>query len=58
MSGEDTCLADSAPTHTILRNKIYFTSLILEEANVNAISGTTNLIKGSERANIMFPGGT
>jgi len=52
------CLTDSATTHTILRNKIYFTSLILEEANVNTISSTANLIESYGRANIMLPGGT
>ena len=58
MSGEDMCLTDSATTHTILRDKIYFTSLTLEEAYVNTISSTANLIEGSKRVNIMLPGGT
>ena len=52
------CLAGSATTHTILRDKIYFTSLTLEEANVNTISGIANLIEGSRIVNIILPGGT
>jgi len=58
MNGEDICLVDSANTHIILRNKIYFTCLILEEDNVNTISGTANLIEGFGRANIMLSVGT
>ena len=49
---------DYATTHTILRDTRYFLSLTLTSGNVSTISGTSNLIKGSERANIMLPKGT
>jgi len=52
------CLANSATTHIILRDKIHFTSLTLKEANVNTISCTINLIEGSRIANIMLLGET
>ena len=52
------CLIDSATTHTILRNKKHFSSLIMRETNVQTISGSINLIEGSGRANILLPGGT
>ena len=55
MMGEDFCLADSATTHTILKDKKYFQQLSLSKAYVNTISGSSNLIEGSERANIMLP---
>ncbi|PIN07745.1 hypothetical protein CDL12_19688 [Handroanthus impetiginosus] len=55
---EEICLADSATTHTILRNKKYFSCLMMREANVTTISGSTNLIEGSRKANILLPGGT
>ena len=58
MDDGDVCLADSAITHTILRDKRYFLSLTLTSGNVNIISSTSNLIEGSERANIMIPKGT
>ena len=49
------CLADCATTHTILRDKRHFLSLTLTSGNVSTISGTSNLIEGSGRANIMLP---
>ena len=58
MDDGDVCLADCATTHTILRDKRYFLSLTLTSSNVSTISGTSNLIEGSERANIMLPKGT
>lgn len=54
----DVCLVDSATTHTILRDKKYFTHLKIAKANVNTISGTSKLIEGSGRATIILPGGT
>ena len=54
----DVCLADCATTHTILRDKRYFLDLTLTNANVSTISGTTYLIEGSRRENIMLPTGT
>ena len=55
---KELCLTDSATTHTILKDKKYFSQLILVEANVNTISGPADLIEGSARANIMLSGGT
>ena len=55
MTSEDFCLADSATTHTILKDKKHFQSLILCKSNVNTISGSSNLIEGSKRAIIMLP---
>ena len=58
MNEGDVCLADYAITHTILRDKRYFLDLTLTNANVSTISGTSNLIESSRRANIMLPKGT
>ena len=58
MIGKDLCLADSCTTHTILKEKKYFQYLILNKASVNTISGSSNLIEGSGRANIILPKGT
>ena len=46
----DICLANSAITHTIFKNKKYFSHLTLREPNVNIISGNTKLIEGSRKA--------
>ena len=54
----DICLADSATTHTILRNQKYFLNLTLLKANVNTISGPADLIEGSGRAMILLPNDT
>ena len=43
INGGDICLADSAPTHTILRDQKYFSHIILVDANVNTISGPAKL---------------
>jgi len=51
------CVLQTVQLHTILRGKIYFTSLTLKEANVNTMLGTINLIEDSERANIMLSRG-
>ncbi|KAL4599649.1 hypothetical protein ACB092_11G141300 [Castanea dentata] len=56
--GEDPCLVDSATTHTILKDKKYFQNLTLFKAKVNTISGSSNMVEGSRRANIMLPNGT
>jgi hypothetical protein len=45
----DLCLADSATTHTILKEKKYFEYLTLTKTNVTTISGPTNMIKSSRR---------
>ena len=55
---ESFCLADSATTHTILKNKAYFSHLTLAKANVNKISGASDIIEGSGRASIVLPNGT
>ena len=52
MNENDVCLVDCASMHTILRDRRYFLELTLTKANVSTISGTTNLVEGSERANI------
>jgi hypothetical protein len=52
---EDLCLANSCIMHTILRDKKYFQYLILNKASVNTISGSSNLIEGSRRTNIILP---
>ena len=54
----DACLADYATTHTILRDKKYFSNFTLAQSNVHTISGPVNLIKGSEKATIILPKGT
>jgi hypothetical protein len=58
MIGENLYLVDSCTTHTIFRDKKYFQYLILNKANVNTILGSSNLIKGSGRANIILLKGT
>ena len=54
----DACLADCATTHTILRDKKYFSNFPLAQSNVHTISGPVDLIKGSGRATIILPKGT
>ena len=58
MDDGDVCLADCSTTHTILRDKRYFLSLTLTSDNVSTISGTSNLIEGFGKANIMLLKGT
>ena len=57
MNEDDVCLIDCATTHTILQDKRYFIKLKLIKSNVGTIFGTTNLVEGSGRANIMLPNG-
>ena len=57
-SNVDACLADCATTHTILRDKKYFSNISLVKSNVNTISGPIDLIQGSGRATIILPRGT
>ncbi|XP_015075510.1 uncharacterized protein LOC107019595 [Solanum pennellii] len=54
MNSED--ILDSATTHTILREKTYFSRM--KKAYVNTISSSTKLIEGSGRAALLLPGGT
>ena len=57
-SSKDACLVDCTTTHTILRDKKYFSYLTLVTFNVQTISGSVDLIKGSKRATIVLPNGT
>ena len=50
----DACLADCATTHTVLRDKKYFSTFTLVQSNVQTISGPVDLIKGSRRATIIY----
>jgi len=52
----DICL-DSATTHTILKDRKYFSHLVSWEIDVNTISGTTKIIEGFGRANKSLYGG-
>ena len=54
-SNVDACFADCVTTHTILRDKKYFSNISLVKSNVNTISGPVDLIQGSERATIILP---
>ena len=58
MNDGNICLADCATTHTILREKKYFLNFIVTNASVSTITGTSDLIEDSGRANIMLPNGT
>ena len=54
----DECLANCATTHTILRDKKYFSNFTLDQSNVHTILGPINLIKGSGKATIILPKGS
>ena len=59
MNDGDICLTDYATKHTILREKKNFIkNLIVTNASVSTISGTSYLIEGFGRENIMLPNGT
>ncbi|KAB2080298.1 hypothetical protein ERO13_A05G059650v2 [Gossypium hirsutum] len=58
MNGKNIYLADSVTTHTILKDKRYFSHLIMKEESVSTISGSTTIIEGSGRAIIFLPRGT
>ena len=58
MNDGDICLADCATTHTILQERKYFLNLIVTNASVSTISGTSDLIEGFGIANIMLLNGT
>lgn len=50
----DFCLADTATTHKILKDKKYFQYFVRSSSEyVNTISGSANLIEGSGRAYII-----
>ncbi|WP_439649177.1 hypothetical protein, partial [Dyella mobilis] len=58
MDSRNICLADSASTHTILRDIKYFSNLKMFKAKVHTIYGVANLIDGSGKADIILSGGT
>ncbi|TYJ00922.1 hypothetical protein E1A91_A13G118400v1, partial [Gossypium mustelinum] len=45
----------SATTHTIFKDKKYFSHLTMSNAHVNTISSSSKLIEGSGRAIILLP---
>ena len=49
----DFCLTDSATTHTILRDRKYFSNLILAKVKVTTISGKSDVIEGLGKAQII-----
>ncbi|KAK6131094.1 hypothetical protein DH2020_035170 [Rehmannia glutinosa] len=55
---KDYCLLDSATTHSILTNKVYFSSVKLCKAQVITISGPIEIIEGFGNATLMLPNGT
>ena len=57
-SEENICIIDSGTTHTILKSKMQFSYLTLQDAVVHIISESAKLIEGSRRATIMLPCGT
>ncbi|KAM1007746.1 hypothetical protein ACFX2A_004365 [Malus domestica] len=57
-SGKVSCLADSATTHTVLRERIYFTNFVPKNAPLTTLSGPSNLIEGYGQARIMLSNGT
>jgi hypothetical protein len=57
-SEENICIVDSGTTHTILKSKMYFSYLTLQDAVVHIISRSAKLIEGSGRATIMLHCGT
>ncbi|KAK6153158.1 hypothetical protein DH2020_012797 [Rehmannia glutinosa] len=54
---KDYCLLDSATTHSILTNKVYFSSVKLCKAQVTTISGPIEIIDGSGNATLMLLNG-
>ena len=56
----DLCLADSASTHTIIKDKKYFSSLKIKDyaGSVSTISGNAKIIMGSGRAKFSMLGET
>lgn len=51
-------MLDSETTHSIFKDKKYFSYLITKETHVSTISNSTKLIKGSRRAIAILLGGT
>ena len=53
-SVSDACLADCATTHTISRDKKYFSNFTLAQSNVHTISGPVNLIKAPAKPILFY----
>ncbi|KAM1261890.1 hypothetical protein ACFX15_026648 [Malus domestica] len=53
-SEEVSCLTDSATTHTVLRERIYFTNFVPKNAPLTTFSGPSNLIEGYSKTHIML----
>ena len=58
INGEDVCLVDSATSHTFFRSTKYFEHISMIKTGVITISGSSNIIEGSGKANIVLPNGT
>ncbi|KAM2711661.1 hypothetical protein EV1_031758 [Malus domestica] len=56
-SGKVSCLADSATTHIVLCECIYFTNFIPNNAPLTTLSGPSNLIEGYGKTRIMLSNG-
>ena len=54
----DECLIDSGSTNTILKHTKFFNELSPAQTPVGTISGVSNLIEGSGRAQIILSSGT
>ena len=54
----DLCIPDSGTTHTILKNRDYFSGIKPTEAVVKTISGPVDLIEGIGKAKFLLPNGT
>ena len=57
-SGEVSCLADSATTHTILHEWHYFTNFVPKKAHLTTLLGSSSLIEGYRKARIMLSNGS
>ena len=57
-NGRDFCLTDCATMHSILRDRKYFSNLVLAKVKVTTIPSQSNVIEGSRKAQIMLPNGT
>ena len=55
---EDTCIVDSATTHTILQSQKYFSQLTKTNSHVWTVSGTSNIIEGFGEASFILPNKT
>ena len=53
----DLCIPDSGTTHTILKNRDYFSEIMPTEAVVKIISGPVDLIEGIGKAKFLLPNG-